>query len=102
MDKNRRNLLKGAVVSVAATTVAAAAEARPRLERKVYNPGPAPASPLPFSQAVSYGNLPFVAGQGRTSKVISPPTPSLFSMKSIRYSPLPDLRWKRCSKPTSI
>jgi len=64
MDKNRRNILKGAAAAVAAAAVATNAEAKPKLEKKVYNPGPPPAKPLPFSEAVSYGNLLFVAGQG--------------------------------------
>ena len=64
MNKNRRNILKGAAAAVAATAVSAAAEARPKLEKKAYSPGPKPEKPLPYSEAISYGNLLFLSGQG--------------------------------------
>lgn len=63
MNKNRRSILKGAA-AVAVTAVAATAEAKPRLAKKAYNPGPKPAKPLPYSEAISYGNLLFLSGQG--------------------------------------
>ena len=64
MNKNRRNLLKGAAAVMAATATATAAEAKPRLAKKVYRTGPKPDKAPLYSEAVSYGNLLFVSGQG--------------------------------------
>jgi 2-iminobutanoate/2-iminopropanoate deaminase len=58
---NRRALLTGAAaVAAAGTPLMKAAAASP--QKKVYRSGPKPATPPPYSAAVSLGNLLFVSG----------------------------------------
>jgi len=57
-------MLKGAAAMVAATAAVSTAEAKTRPEKKVYSTGPKPEKTPLFSDAVSYGNLLFIAGQG--------------------------------------
>lgn len=61
---SRRNLLRGAaaVASGAALTAIPAEAESP--QRKVYGEQPPPGKPRLFSEAVSYGNLLFIAGIG--------------------------------------
>jgi enamine deaminase RidA (YjgF/YER057c/UK114 family) len=66
MNNNRRQILKTAVTGLAgaaaAQTGAKAQSTGP--EKKVHYRGGKPAKPSLFSQAVSYGNLLFIAGKG--------------------------------------
>jgi len=64
MNKNRRNLLKGAAAMVAVSATATSAEASPKREKKVYNTGPTSGKTPLYSEAVSYGELLFLSGQG--------------------------------------
>jgi len=81
MNRNRRNLLKSAAAVVAATGAIASAETSSKPEEKIHYMGPKPDKTPLFSGAVSYGNLLFVAGQGRTSRVILLRTRSLSWMR---------------------
>jgi reactive intermediate/imine deaminase len=57
---NRRALLTGAAVAVAAAGASNAADTAP--QKKVYRTGPKPATPPAYSTAVSLGNLLFLSG----------------------------------------
>lgn len=61
MASNRRGFLKA---GVAATAAAGAAQAQSKPEKKVHYRGQKPKSTPLFSDAVSYGNLLFIAGKG--------------------------------------
>ena len=67
MQKNRRNILKGAVAAMAGAAAAqtsAKAQTTGTLQKKVHYKGAKPEKPPLFSSAVSYGNLLFIAGKG--------------------------------------
>src|SRR6185503_6496456 len=59
--KNRRAFMKAGVAAAAA---AGAANAQTRMEKKVHYRAGKPAKADLFNQAVSYGNLLFIAGKG--------------------------------------
>ena len=59
--KNRRGFMK---VGVAAAAAAGAANAQTRMEKKVHYRKGKPEKASLFNQAVSYGNLLFIAGKG--------------------------------------
>jgi len=59
--KGRRAFMKAGVV---AAVTGGAAQAQPRMEKKVYYRGGQPKTTPLFNNAVSYGNLLFIAGKG--------------------------------------
>jgi 2-iminobutanoate/2-iminopropanoate deaminase len=61
--KNRRAFMK-AGVAVAAATGTASAQTQPQWQKKVHHRGEKPPKAPLFNQAVSYGNLLFIAGKG--------------------------------------
>jgi enamine deaminase RidA (YjgF/YER057c/UK114 family) len=65
---NRRSLLKNAAAAGAATSTAilfeSKASAEPKNEKKAYGPPPKEGTVPLFSNAISYGNLLFLAGVG--------------------------------------
>src|SRR5205823_13449652 len=67
MKPDRRNVLKKSAALIAAASVVGTvkAEAKEKSKKKVYYTGGKPPEKMPlFSEAVSFGNLLFIAGKG--------------------------------------